>query len=186
MTDRKVTPGSLVEALQPLVTVADLSSVWVFLQAYEKDLAMLKEGLEVTVEAEAFPHETFAGKVDFVGSVVDQASRTIRVRATVPNPQEKLRSGMFVTARVVVPQACSESTLKLAVSQGALQTMDSQHVVFVHMGGGLFVRRAVTVGHTFDGYTEVLSGLAAGEEVVREGSFLLKSEFSREALVGGD
>ncbi|GBC80401.1 Cobalt-zinc-cadmium resistance protein CzcB [bacterium HR09] len=184
--DRKVTPGSLFEALQPLITIADLSSVWVFLQAYEKDLAFLLEGLPVTVEAEAFPQETFAGKVDFVGSVVDPATRTVRVRATVPNPEEKLRPGMFVTARVVVPHAGSENTLKLVVPQGALQTMDSQPVVFVHLGGGLFVRRAVTVGHSFDGFTEVLSGLAAGEEVVSEGSFLLKSEFSREALVGED
>lgn len=184
--DRKVTPGALFEALQPLVTVADLTSVWVFLQAYEKDLAVLREGLPVTVEAEAFPHESFAGKVDFVGSVVDPATRTVRVRATVPNPQEKLRPGMFVTAKVTVPHGEGGETPKLAVPQGALQTMDSQPVVFVHLGGGVFVRRAVTVGHSFDGYTEVLSGLAAGEEVVSEGSFVLKSEFSREALVGED
>lgn len=184
--DRKVTPGSLVEALQPLLTIADLSSVWVFLQAYEKDLPFLREGLPVTLMAEAFPNETFAGKVDFVGSVVDQATRTVRVRATVPNPQEKLRPGMFVRAQVVVPHAGNEDPPKLVVPQGALQTMDSQPVVFVHLGGGVFVRRAVTVGHSFDGYTEVLHGLAAGEEVVSEGSFLLKSVFSRGALAGED
>ena len=57
MIDRKVPPGSLFEALQPLVTVADLSSVWVFLQAYEKDLALLHEGVPVTIRTEAFPHE---------------------------------------------------------------------------------------------------------------------------------
>lgn len=184
--DRKVTPGALIEALQPLVTVADLTSVWVFLQAYEKDLAVLREGLPVTVEAEAFPHETFTGRVDFVGSVVDPATRTVRVRATVPNPQEKLRPGMFVTARVVVPHGEGGEPPKLAVPQGALQTMDAQPVVFVHLGDGVFVRRAVTVGHSFDGYTEVLAGLAAGEEVVIEGSFVLKSQFSRAALVGED
>lgn len=69
--DRKVTPGSLFEALQPLVTVADLSSVWVFLQAYEKDLALLHEGVTVTIRTEAFPQDTFEGRVDFLGSVVD-------------------------------------------------------------------------------------------------------------------
>jgi cobalt-zinc-cadmium efflux system membrane fusion protein len=93
---------------------------------------------------------------------------------------------MFVTAKIMVPHGEGGETPKLAVPQGALQTMDSQPVVFVHLGGGVFVRRAVTVGHSFDGYTEVLSGLAAGEEVVSEGSFVLKSEFSREALVGED
>ena len=75
--DRKVTPGSLFEALQPLVTVADLSSVWVFLQAYEKDLALLHEGVPVTIRTEAFPQEAFEGRVDFLGSVVDKATRTV-------------------------------------------------------------------------------------------------------------
>ncbi len=86
--DRKVTPGALFEALQPLMTVADLGTVWVFLSAYEKDLALLHEGLSVTLRTDAYPQETFGGRVDFLGSVVDAQTRSVRVRASVENRRE--------------------------------------------------------------------------------------------------
>lgn len=180
--ERKVTPGSLVEALEPLVTVADLSTVWVFLQAYEKDLALLREGLPVTIRADSDPRETFSGKVDFLGSVVDETTRTVRVRATVRNRSGRLRPGMFVRASVEVPRPVHEARPVLAVPQAALQTLEGRVHVFVQVEPGLFVRRAVETGHTFEGFTEVLSGVQAGELVVTEGSFVLKSEFARAML----
>jgi cobalt-zinc-cadmium efflux system membrane fusion protein len=184
--DRKVTPGALFEALQPLVTIADLSTVWVFLQAYEKDLALLHEGLPATIRSEAYPQASFRGNVDFVSGVMDPASRTVRVRASVPNSAERLRPGMFVTASVEVPRPAAESHAELAVPQAALQTLDGRTVVFVQVEPGVFVRRHVETGHTFEGFTEVLAGLKAGEAVVTEGSFVLKSEFARALLVEED
>lgn len=180
--ERKVTPGSLVEALEPLITVADLSTVWVFLHAYEKDLALLREGLPLTIRAESDPREAFGGKVDFLGSVVDEATRTVRVRATVRNRSERLRPGMFVRARLEVPRLRREAGPVLAVPPSALQTLEGRTHVFVQAEPGVFVRRAVEIGHTFDGFTEVLSGLAPGELVVTEGSFILKGEFARAML----
>ena len=181
--DRKVTPGSLFEALQPLVTVADLSSVWVFLQAYEKDLALLHEGVTVTIRTEAFPHDTFEGRVDFLGSVVDKANRTVRVRATVPNRAEKLRPGMFVKAQVHVPKPEAEAKATVAVPQAALQTLEGRTTVFVQAEPGVFVRHFVETGHTFEGFTEILSGVKVGDVIVSEGSFVLKSEFAKASLV---
>ena len=186
LIDRKVTPGSLVEALQPLVTVADLASVWVFLQAYEKDLALLQVGLPVTIRTEAYPQETFPGKVDFLASVVDEETRTVKVRATVQNPAEKLRPGMFVRAQVEVPKPQEETHLTLAVPQSALQTLEGRTHVFVQTGPGVFVRHTVETGHTFEGFTEILSGVKAGDVVVTEGSFVLKSEFARASLAEED
>jgi len=179
--DRKVTPGTLFEAMQPLVTLADISTVWVFAQAYEKDLALLRDGVAVTLRTEAWPQEVFRGQVDFVGSVVDPATRTLRVRATVPNPGEKLRPGMFVKAQVDVPQAYEGETV-LAVPQSALQTLEGRTTVFVQSDPGLFARRLVETGHSFEGFTEVYSGIRAGDVVVTEGSFVLKSEFARASL----
>lgn len=180
--DRKVTPGSLVEALQPLVSVADLSSVWVFLKAYEKDLPLLEKGLSVAIRADGYPQESFQGRVDFLGSVVDTASRTVQVRATVTNPEEKLRPGMFVKARVDVPKPQSEAHPVVAVPQSALQTLESRTVVFVQTEPGVFVRHLVESGHTFEGFTEILAGLKVGDVIVTEGSFVLKSEFAKALL----
>jgi cobalt-zinc-cadmium efflux system membrane fusion protein len=179
--DRKVTPGALFEALQPLLTLADLSNVWVFLQAYEKDLALLREGVAVTIRTEAYPQEALKGKVDFLDSVVDGATRTVRVRASVPNREEKLRPGMFVKAQVDVPQSYEGKTV-LAVPQSALQTLEGRTTVFVQSEPGVFGRRLVETGHSFEGFTEVYSGIKAGDVVVTEGSFVLKSEFAKASL----
>jgi len=181
VVERKVAPGALVEALQPLVTVADISSVWVFMQAYEKDLSMLREGVAVTIRTEAYPEKAFKGKIDFLGSMVDSATRTIQLRATVSNPEERLRPGMFVKGHVDVPQSYEGKTV-VAVPQSAFQTMEGRSVVFVQTEPGAFVRRMVETGHTFGGFTEVYSGVKAGDVVVTEGSFVLKSEFAKATL----
>jgi cobalt-zinc-cadmium efflux system membrane fusion protein len=179
--ERRVTPGALFEALQPLLTLADLSNVWVFMQAYEKDLALIREGVAVTIRTEADPQEAFKGKVDFIGSVVDAATRTVRVRATVANPAEKLRPGMFVKAQVDVPQSYEGKTV-LAVPESALQTLEGRTTVFVQTEPGVFIRRIVETGRNFEGFTEVYSGAKAGDVVVTEGSFILKSEFAKASL----
>ena len=184
--DRKVTPGALFEALQPLMTLADLGSVWVFLNAYEKDLALLHDGLPVTLRTDAYPQESFHGRVDFLGSVVDPQTRSVRVRATVENRAEKLRPGLFVKAQVEVPRPQSESHQIVAIPQGALQTLEGRATVFVQSEPGLFVRRLVETGHTFEGFTEVLSGVKPGDVVVTEGSFVLKSEFAKASLTEKD
>ena len=181
--ERKVTPGALVEALAPLATLANTSSVWVFLKAYEKDLALLHEGLGVSIRAEAFPSETFRGRIDFIGGTIDEATRTLRVRATVRNANDRLRPGMFVKAIVEVPRPANEPTGALAVPEAALQTLEGRVHVFVETEPEVFVRHVVETGHTFEGFTEVLSGVKLGDKVVTEGSFVLKSEFAKATLV---
>ena len=180
--DRKVTPGALFEALQPLMTLADLGSVWVFLNAYEKDLALLHEGLPVTLRTDAYPQETFCGRVDFLGSVVDPQTRSIRVRATVENRAGKLRPGLFVKAQLSVPKPQSEARPIVAVPQAALQTLEGRSTVFVQVEPGVFARHYVEVGHSFEGFTEILAGIKAGDVVVTEGSFVMKSEFAKASL----
>jgi cobalt-zinc-cadmium efflux system membrane fusion protein len=184
--DRKVTPGALFEALQPLMTVADLGSVWVFLNAYEKDLALLHEGLPVTLRTDAYPQETFLGRVDFLGSVVDPQTRSVRVRATVENRAGKLRPGLFVKAQLDVPKPQSESRPIVAIPQAALQSLEGRSTVFVQVEPGVFARHHVEVGHSFEGFTEILAGIKAGDVVATEGSFVLKSEFAKASLTEKD
>ncbi len=89
---------------------------------------------------------------------------------------------MFVKAQVDVPQSYEGRTV-LAVPQSALQTLEGRTTVFVQTGPGLFVRRIVEPGHSFEGFTELYKGLKAGDVVVTEGSFVLKSEFAKATLV---
>jgi cobalt-zinc-cadmium efflux system membrane fusion protein len=103
------------------------------------------------------------------------------VRASVPNRAEKLKPGMFVKAQVDVPRTYDGVTV-LAVPQSALQVLEGRTTVFVQTEPGVFVRRLVETAHTFEGFTEVFSGIKAGEVVVTEGSFVLKSEFAKASL----
>jgi cobalt-zinc-cadmium efflux system membrane fusion protein len=184
--ERQATPGSVVEPMQPILTLADLSTLWVFLQAYEKDLALLRSGLPLRIRTDAYPRDSFSGRLDFLGGAVDETTRTVGVRATVQNVRDELRPGMFVKAQVEVPRPQSESKPIVAVPQTALQTLAGRTVVFVQTAPGRFARRVVETGHTFEGFTEVLSGVKPGEAVVTEGSFVLKSEFAKAELAGED
>jgi cobalt-zinc-cadmium efflux system membrane fusion protein len=182
VVERKVTPGALVEALQPLAIVANLSRVWIFLQAYEKDLALLHKGLPVTIRTEAYQQEDFKGRIDFVGSTLDSSTRTVKVRATVDNRAERLKPGMFVKAHVDVPKPAAEAKAILVVPQSALQTLEGRTTLFVEVEPGLFERHFVEVGHSFEGFTEILAGVKSGDVVVTEGSFVMKSEFAKASL----
>jgi cobalt-zinc-cadmium efflux system membrane fusion protein len=184
--ERQATPGSFVEPMQPILTLANLSTLWVFLQAYEKDLALLRPDLPLRIRTEAYPQETFSGRLDFLGGAIDEATRSVGVRATVRNVGDKLRPGMFVKAQVEVPRPQAEAKPIVAVPQSALQTLAGRTVVFVEEAPGRFVRRAVETGHTFEGFTEILSGVKPGEAVVTEGSFVLKSEFAKAELAEED
>jgi cobalt-zinc-cadmium efflux system membrane fusion protein len=105
----------------------------------------------------------------------------VKVRASVRNPGEKLRPGMFVKAQVDVPQSYEGSTV-LAVPQSALQTLEDRTTVFLQTEPGVFGRRIVETGHSFEGFTEIYSGVKAGDVVVTEGSFVVKSEFAKATL----
>ena len=183
VVERKIAPGALFDALQPLLTVADLSTVWVFLDLREKDLALVSEGLPVTILTDAYPNDPFTGRVDVMGSVVDAGTRTVKIRAVVRNPDLRLKQGMFVKAQIDVPRPAAEARASLSVPQAALQMMDGRPVVFVMTAPARFVRRQVETGHTLDGFTEILAGLKQGDVIVTEGSFILKSEFVKASLV---
>jgi cobalt-zinc-cadmium efflux system membrane fusion protein len=180
--ERQVSPGTLVQGMQPLLTLADLSRVRVFLQVYEKDLSLVRQGLPIRIRAEAYPQEIFTGRIDFLGGVVDEATRAVRVRATVENRAEKLRPGMFVKAQIEVPKTEKATSPVLAVPQIALQTLEGRTNVFIQVADGKFSRRVVETGQSFEGFTEILSGVRTGELVVTEGSFILKSEFAQAEL----
>jgi membrane fusion protein, copper/silver efflux system len=100
VTERRATQGEYVQTGQAIYTLADLSQVWVNLEVYEADLPWLAVGQPATFSAEAFPGETFEGKVAFIQPILDDRTRTVRVRIEVPNPEGRLRPGMFARGMV--------------------------------------------------------------------------------------
>lgn len=172
---RDLVPGQTVSAQETPVHIVNTGQMWVFIEAYEQDLARLQTGLPVTLTVRALPGETFKGKTDWVSHELDEQARTVRVRATVPNPDGKLRAGMFGTARI---QAKSEAHYAL-VPIDAVQTIEDEKVVFIP-GGEVneFEAVAVTTGSEGDGQVEIRKGLMPGDAVVAVGAFDLNSALS--------
>jgi membrane fusion protein, heavy metal efflux system len=177
VVERLVSPGAAVTPGTPLFIVSDLGAVWVVAQVDERDAGRLTPGGGANITVTAYPGETFAGTIEAIGDHVDPSTRRITVRVAVENPDRRLKIGMFAAV------ALGDHTPRevLAVPAGAVQQIDGDTVVFVRRADGRFHRQAVTVGPEIDGWIEILSGVAAGDEVVSSGAFLLKSE-----LVGVD
>lgn len=172
---REGAAGEVVGPEQALVSIADLSTVWALIDIYEKDLGQVRRGAPVEIAVEAFPGETFRGTVAYVADLLDSTTRSAKARVEIPNPQRKLKFGMFATVRLRV-QATAGSASVIAISSSAIQQVDGQPVVFVKKDGTTFERRGVTLGLTMGDLVEVAEGLKGDEEVVTAGSFTLKSE----------
>ena len=173
--------GSWQEAGDKLFTVADLSKVWVMIDIFEKDLGLVQPGLPVTLRTEAYPAETFEGRLTLIADTLDPATRTAKGRVVVPNPGGRLKPGLFVEATL----APSSETLLLAVPEAAVRQVEGKTVVFVPSADGRkFKLREVRAGRAFRGFVEILQGLTEGEEVVTQGSFDLKAELLKGTLEG--
>jgi cobalt-zinc-cadmium efflux system membrane fusion protein len=181
---REGAPGEVIGPEKELLSIADLASVWTLVDIYEKDLAQVRRGAPVEIRVEAYPDETFRGTIGYVGDVVDPQTRTAKVRVEIPNPQRKLKPGMFATVRLRV-QAAPGSPLVLAIPSSAIQQVDGQPVVFVKKDSTTFERRGVKLGLTMGDLVEVAEGLKGDEEIVTAGSFALKSELLKERISGG-
>lgn len=178
---REATIGELVSPEHMLFTVADLSEVWLWIDLYERDLADVEVGDRVEVLLDAWPDATFAGELAYVADEIDPASRTARARVDLPNPERRLKPGMF--ARVTLARG-EDPAAALSVPRQAVQRDGGESIVFVRTGPGRFARREVELGRAADDLVEILGGLAAGEEVVTEGAFLLRSQASADELGG--
>jgi cobalt-zinc-cadmium efflux system membrane fusion protein len=178
---REATIGELVSPEDTLFTVADLSEVWLWIDLYERDLSQVDKGARVEVRLDAWPGETFDGVLTYVAYEVDPASRTARARVDLPNPQRRLKPGMF--ARVSLASADGAEPV-LALPRTAVQRDGAEPVVFVRTAPGRFERREVRIGRLGEELVEILAGVEEGEEVVIDGAFLLRSQASADEIGG--
>ncbi len=184
VVEKHVTVGELVTPEDNLFTIADLGHVWIWIDVYERDLAVVHLEDDVTVEVTSYPGVKFEGKVAYLGPKVSADTRTVRARIDVANPRGLLRPGMFTKVHLSDPHAAG-TTPSLVVPEGAVQRDGGKAIVFVPLDAERFERREIEVGRTAGGVIEVRSGLKAGERVVTSGAFFLKSELAREELGGG-
>ena len=154
-----------------LIDIADLSVVWVWADFYESELSMLQTGQEVTVTANSYPNERFKGQVAVINPVLEQTKRTARVRIDIPNPDFKLRPGMY--ANVELGMDMGEG---LTVPASAVMPTGSREIAFVDKGSGKLEPRIVQLGEQIGDHYEVKSGLAEGERVVASANFLIDAE----------
>ena len=161
---RRVSVGALVSPGAVITTLDDTSTMKVDFDVPEIFLSVLKSGLAVAARSAAYPGEVFDGSVDSVDSRVDPVTRSVKVRARLPNPDGKLRSGMFLTVLVT-----RDPLPGLVVAEQALVPERGKVYVFV-LANGVIERREVRVGRRVPGEVELIAGVAAGERVVIEGT----------------
>lgn len=175
--ERNATVGEVIDPNKTLFTVADLSTVWVRADFPEQQAGRLQTGQTIEVRVSAYPDTTFRGTITYVGAVIDPATRTVMARADVSNPDGRLRPEMFAEVLLVT----GEQSV-LSVPRTAVQQMGNRQVAFVVREPRRFESREVTLGQASSEYIQVVTGLAAGDEVVTQGSYALKSEYLREQL----
>ena len=178
VVERNVTVGTQVHADQdaPLVTVADLATVWVLADVYEQDLPRVHVGDAAIVQVLAYPDRRIDGTITYVSETLDPQTRSARARIEVSNKDLSLRPGMF--ARVEV-RGLGDGGAQVPTS--ALLARRDQFFVFVKNKDGSYLQREVRVGEQRGQHASILSGITPGEEIVTEGAILLDAE-ANEAL----
>ncbi|NTW70479.1 MAG: efflux RND transporter periplasmic adaptor subunit [Chlorobiaceae bacterium] len=183
ITEKHAIVGELSDPSKSLFTVVDLSSIWVVVDIYEKDLAKVKRGESAAVTVDAWPDLKLTGRVTYLADVLDPATRTLKVRVEVANPDRKLKPEMF--ARVELVPAAS-AAMTLAVPEDAIQEIDGKKMIFVaDVSGELFRAETVVTGRSSGGMVEIISGISEGQRYAIKGSFILKSELKKDELEGG-
>jgi RND family efflux transporter MFP subunit len=179
IVQRPAIAGMTAEASTVLATIAELSPVWVIADVYERDFGRIATGASAVVTAAAYPGVELRGKVTYISPDVRPETRTAQVRIELPNPEDKLRFGMYVTATIGERTGSS-----VTVPRAAVQMVGADSVVFVPVDAGatVFRERRVTVGPADGDRLAILNGLSAGEQVVTTGSFVIRAEAERLAI----
>ncbi|MCE5277839.1 MAG: efflux RND transporter periplasmic adaptor subunit [Planctomycetaceae bacterium] len=181
--ERDAYSGKYVEAGERLLGIADLSTVWAVLDAYELDIALLRSGQEARFQTDAMPGKTFTGRVVFIQPTLDEATRTIKVRLVVPNPDQQLKPGMYVRAAIAAAPAAGGQKVLMIPATAPLLT-GTRAVVYVEERTNeqvSYVGHEVELGGRAGDYYIVRSGLSEGQRVVTRGNFKIDAALQIQA-----
>ena len=163
--------GKSVKVGDMLVEVADLSVVWVWAEFYENELPMLKVDQKIDITAKSYPGEKFEGTISLINPFLEEAKRTAKVRIDIPNPDFKLRPGMYVNTELAMDMGEG-----LTIPVSAVMPTGTRNVVFINKGEGKLEPRIVQIGSKYGESYEVQNGLHEGEQVVASANFLIDAE----------
>ena len=169
--DVPVDQGRRVSVGDHLVEVADLSLVWVWAEFYEDELPMLEKGQKVRITTKSYPGEFFLGELSLINPFLTEMKRTVKVRVDIPNPEFKLRPGMYVDMELNMDMGEG-----LTIPVSAFMPTGSRSLVFIDKGEGKLEPRAVLIGRKFGNIYEIKGGLKEGERVVASANFLIDAE----------
>lgn len=167
---------------QQLLTIADLSTVWIKADIYEENLPLLKQlgNLELQVNSSAWPGRSFPASIFFTGEIVDEKTRTVSLIARADNAEGVLKPGMFVT--VSLPSLQTNPVLQIPTT--ATLDYEGKTFVFVQTADDKFERRDIKIGRRSEQFCEITAGIKEGDQVVTEGGFALKSRMLSELIAG--
>lgn len=169
--ERNIADGSAAPTGQTLLTIADLSRVWIEAEVFEGDLPLVREGMRAIVNLPYLPDRTFMGTVDYVYPWMDGDSRTGRIRLTVDNAAGAFKPDMY--AEVALQASLGR---RLTVPEEAIIFAGENRIAFVDLGGGRLKPVRVRTGYRADGFIEITEGLSPGDTVVTSANFLISAE----------
>lgn len=172
LVKRELIPGAMVAQNQDLMTVMNLDHLWIQANVFEHDLQGLTVGEKAHVAVDAYPDDLFVGRVEYISDTIDPKTRAVQARIVVPNPDRRLKPGMFAKVDITGTRYKGEA---LTVPVAAVFNLGGHEAVFVPAPGGGYKMQPVRVGERGDELVEILSGLSEGQQVVSEGGLVLKA-----------
>ena len=172
--ERQISLGEYASEQKPAFVVADLSSIWVDLSIYRQDLRRVRLGDEVLIDPDDGRGE-IKGAISYMAPIGSSETQTALARVVLPNPDGRLRPGLFVTARLIL----AARNVAVAVRRSAIQTLESRTIVFVREDGDKIEARPVELGDSDPKFVEIRAGLSVGERYVAENSFVVKAEMGK-------
>jgi cobalt-zinc-cadmium efflux system membrane fusion protein len=177
VVENSLVVGGMVDQASGILTLLDPRTLCVDADVYERDIAKVHKGQDVEITVPAFPGLKFLGKIQYIGDVLKEETRTVTVRTEVENKGLRLKPGMFASLRIVL----DEQSRALVVPDSAVLDDGNEKILFVKKDD-VFHPRVVTLGSKINGFLEVLQGVAEGDQVVTSGGYQLKSKLYDEIL----
>lgn len=178
--EKNVIGGQKIMAGEALYKVADLSTVWVEGEVFERDLPAIRVGAIVTAEFDALPGEMKAGRITYLYPTLNAETRTARIRVAMANPGMHMKPGMYATIRIQ-----GVETNAVSVPRSAVLSTGERNLVFVQRKDGMLEPRKVTIGESTENRTQIISGVNVGETVVASATFLVDAESNLGSSLGG-
>ncbi|TRX03033.1 efflux RND transporter periplasmic adaptor subunit [Candidatus Methylobacter oryzae] len=182
ITERNINPGMEVRSDldSPLFVISDLSKLWVQMDIFEKDIGLIHAGAQVLVRVPAYPGEIFTATVSYIGQVVEETTRTVKVRCTLSNDDFRLLPAMYTA--IEVQSAPNDDAVVVPLT--ALFTEEESDWVYVDVGDYHYQKRPVKAGLRLKDRAVILEGLKPGEHLVLDGALLLRTEQDSEQQSG--